>query len=80
MKDRLISIKNKVVSKIKNINYKSPKTWIFISIFMLLIISVTMLSSYGYYHTSGNNLVYSGTAFVSDGDVILKIYLQLVFS
>ena len=76
MKDRLSNIKNIVLSKTKNANYKSSKTWVFISIFLLAIVSVTMLSSYGYYHTSSNNLVLSSTVFVSDGDVILKIYLE----
>lgn len=71
MNKLFLNIKN----TIKNINFKSRKALVFIGLFAVAVASGAILMSYGYYSSIGtNNLVIGGYAFVSDADMILKIY------
>ena len=67
----------KIKNAISKINFKSKKTLLFIGFFVLAIASSIILISYGYFiDTTPKNLVIGGSAFISDADLTLKIYLE----
>ena len=75
MKDTIEKIKGRIKEGIKKINLKSKKAMLIIGLFLVGITSGAILLSYSYYIEKGpSNLVISGFALASDGDMVLKIY------
>ncbi|MBQ6841038.1 MAG: hypothetical protein IJO63_02855 [Bacilli bacterium] len=72
---------NKAIAYIKKtisrVNFKSKKVWLLIGFFAVAIGITSSYYSHSYYevHTD-NNLAIGGVAFVSDADIILKIYTE----